>query len=220
MDQDLNNSPRKLQIWLPLLFALMLVIGMLIGMQMRSTTPSVVIDSRIEQAPGALGQGKIEEVIRYVEAKYVDDVNREKLIQQAIDRILDNLDPHSNYITAEDLKEVNEQLEGNFDGIGIEFMVLEDTIIVVSPLAGGPSEQVGIQAGDKLIQIEDSLIAGINMNTDDIINMLRGERGSQVGISILRGQENELRRFTVTRDKIPMHSVDIAYMLDGKNWLY
>ncbi|MCB0581231.1 MAG: S41 family peptidase [Phaeodactylibacter sp.] len=215
MYQDQNNHPTRLSVWLPLLFALVLVTGILIGMRMQSNAPAVVTE--MQEAPlHALGQGKIEEILRYIEAKYVDEVDREALIQEVIEDMLSKLDPHSNYITAEQLREVNEQLEGNFDGIGVEFMMLDDTIVVVAPLAGGPSEAVGIQAGDKIVQIGDSTIAGVDMATRDVINMLRGEKGTDVEVGILRGSEKKVRRFTVTRDEIPMHSVDVAYMLNDK----
>ena len=212
MHQD-QNSPRHLSVWFPLLLAVVLVGGILIGMRMQSSTPSVVVEANDLpiQTPG---QGKIEEIIRYIEAKYVDDVDREALMEEVIDEMLAKLDPHSNYITKEELQQVNEQLQGNFDGIGIEFMSLDDTIVVVAPLAGGPSEAVGIQAGDKIVAIEDSIIAGVNMDTEDVISMLRGEKGTEVEIGILRGRSKDMMRFTITRDEIPMNSVDVAYMLD------
>jgi len=215
MYQDQNNSPKRLSVWLPLLFALVLVTGMLAGMRMQSNAPAIVTEA--PEAPlHALGQGKVEEILRYIEAKYVDEVDREALVQEVIEEMLARLDPHSNYITAEQLREVNEQLEGNFDGIGVEFMMLDDTIVVVAPLAGGPSEAAGIQAGDKIVQIADSTIAGVNMETRDVINMLRGEKGTSVEVGVLRGKERKVRKFKVTRDEIPMHSVDVALMLDEK----
>lgn len=215
MYQDRKSAPHKLSIWMPLLFAIVLVTGMLIGMRMQSNMPQLVVE---QETPGVegIGQGKIEEVLRYVEAKYVDEVDKEALTQEVIDDLLSRLDPHSNYISAEELKEVNEQLKGNFDGIGVEFMVLDDTIVVVTPLSGGPSEAAGIEAGDKIIQIGDSTIAGVNMDSEAIIGMLRGEKGTDVEVGILRDREGQLLRFTVTRDAIPMNSVDVAYMLDDK----
>lgn len=214
MHQDRPSAPNKLSIWLPLLFAIVLVTGMLLGMRMQSNMPKLVVE---QEAPGpeGIGQGKIEEILRYVEAKYVDAVDKEALTQEVIDDLLSRLDPHSNYISAEELQAVNEQLKGNFDGIGVEFMVLDDTIVVVTPLAGGPSETAGILSGDRIVQIADSTIAGVGMDSDDIIKMLRGEKGTDVKIGILRGRENKLRQFTVTRDEIPMNSVDVAYMLDA-----
>ena len=215
MYQDQNNSSKRLSVWLPLLFALVLAAGILVGMRMQSNAPTIVSDTP-EEPLHALGQGKIEEILRYIEAKYVDEVDREALVQEVIEQMLAKLDPHSNYITAEQLREVNEQLEGNFDGIGVEFMMLDDTIVVVAPLAGGPSEAAGIQAGDKIVQISDSTIAGVNMDTRDVVNMLRGEKGTDVEVGVLRGREKKVRKFTITRDEIPMHSVDVAYMLDNK----
>jgi carboxyl-terminal processing protease len=208
-----NNTPRKLSIWLPLLFAAVLVIGMLIGMRMQSSTPTVVVESE-EVSAKSLGQGKVEEILRYIEAKYVDEVDREQLMEEVIDEMLAKLDPHSNYITSEELREVNEQLQGNFDGIGIEFLMLDDTIVVVTPLVGGPSDAVGIRAGDKIVAIGDSVIAGVNMDTKDVISMLRGEKGTKVEVGILRGKSNKVLRFSVVRDEIPMNSVDVAYMLN------
>lgn len=213
MHQDRPSAPNKLSIWLPLLFAIVLVTGMLLGMRMQSNMPKLVVE---QEAPGpeGIGQGKIEEILRYVEAKYVEAIDKEALTQEVIDDLLSRLDPHSNYISAEELQAVNEQLKGNFDGIGVEFMVLDDTIVVVTPLAGGPSETAGILSGDRIVQIADSTIAGVGMDSDDIIKMLRGEKGTDVQIGILRGKETKLRQFTVTRDEIPMNSVDVAYMLD------
>lgn len=214
MHQDRPSAPNKFSIWLPLLFAIVLVTGMLLGMRMQSNMPKLVVE---QKAPGpeGIGQGKIEEILRYVEAKYVDAIDKEALTQEVIDDLLSRLDPHSNYISAEELQAVNEQLKGNFDGIGVEFMVLDDTIVVVTPLAGGPSETAGILSGDRIVQIADSTIAGVGMDSDDIIKMLRGEKGTDVQIGILRGKETKLRQFTVTRDEIPMNSVDVAYMLDA-----
>lgn len=214
MYNDRPSKPNKLSIWLPLLFAIVLVTGMLLGMRMQSNMPKMIVEQEVPGPQGA-GQGKMEEVLRYIEAKYVDEIDKEALTREVIDDLLSRLDPHSNYISAEELRAVNEQLKGNFDGIGVEFMVLEDTIVVVTPLAGGPSETAGILSGDRIVEISDSIIAGVNMPTDEIINMLRGEKGTDVEIGILRGREQKLRHFTVTRDEIPMNSVDVAYMLDA-----
>lgn len=212
MYQD-DPSPKRLNVWLPLLFAFILIGGILIGMRMNTGAPKVILET--EDTEQKVGQGKVEEILRYIEAKYVDDVDREALIQEVIDDLLARLDPHSNYITANDLQEVNEQLQGNFNGIGIEFMIIDDTIVVVSPMVGGPSEAVGIMPGDKIVAIEDSTIAGIGMDNREVIHMLRGEKGTDVTIGIKRGDDPELTNFTITRDEIPMNSVDIAYMLDG-----
>lgn len=201
------------QIWLPLLFAVVLVTGMLIGMRLKSETPAVVRNTPGVTRPEAT---KLEELMRYIEAKYVDEVNRDQLMDDAIHDILQQLDPHSTYISSDQLKEVNEQLEGNFDGIGVEFLILEDTVVVVASLAGGPAEDAGILANDKIVQVEDSVIAGAGMNSGGVIDLLRGEKGSKVTIGVVRGNEEKPRRFTLKRAEIPMTSVDVAYMLDAK----
>ena len=214
---EVNQNPKKkLDVWMPLLFALVLAVGMIVGTQLKKT-PQVIIktnDSSQVLDYSKLGQGRIEDLIRFVEARYVDDVNSEELVEQAIKNILNQLDPHSNYIKAADLKKVNEELQGNFEGVGIEFMVLDDTIMIVSALSGGPSEKAGIMAGDKIVEIGDSLAVGENIDPTKLVNKLRGEQGTEVKIGILRGNEKDVKYFTVTRDEIPMHSVDVGYMLD------
>ena len=208
-------SKEKWKTWLPLLLAISMIIGMLVGLKLQKTPkPLVMPDDIHHRSITGAGQGKVEELLRYIESKYVDKVDRDELVDKAIQEILEELDPHSTYISAEELKEVSEQMEGNFEGIGVEFMILEDTIRVVTPLSGGPSEAVGILAGDKIVQIADSIVAGINLNSNDVISMLRGKKGTQVKVGIRRGYENDLRFFTITRDKIPIHSVDVAYMLN------
>ncbi|MFT4759692.1 MAG: carboxyl-terminal processing protease [Paraglaciecola sp.] len=215
MVQEETKIPRKLNIWLPLLFALVLAAGMLIGTKLRPVQARVTIGNSDAEVPASsMGQGKIEELIRYIEARYVDEVDRETLVQEAIDEILSKLDPHSNYISADDLKGVNESLEGEFDGIGIEFLVVDDTLIVVTPLAGGPSETAGILAGDKMIEVSDSIISGVKMKSSNVMDLLRGKKGTEVTVKILRGKETH--EITITRDKIPNHSVDVSYMLDEK----
>jgi len=216
---EVNQNPKKkLAIWMPLLFALVLAIGMVVGTRLKKT-PQVIIktdDASQVLDYSKLGQGRIEDLIRFVEARYVDEVNSEELIEQAIKNILDQLDPHSNYITATDLKKVNEELKGNFEGVGIEFMVLDDTIMVVSALSGGPSEKAGIMAGDKIVEIADSVAVGKDIEPSKLVNKLRGEQGTDVKIGVLRGNDEKVKHFTVTRDEIPMHSVDVGYMLDNQ----
>jgi len=197
---------------------MVLVGGMLIGTKMQSNPPTVAaIDgpkSEQDLPPSSIGQGKLEELIRYIESRYVDAVNKDELVKEAIDNILYQLDPHSTYISAEQLKEVNEQLEGSFDGIGIEFVVVDDTVTVVAALSGGPAEGAGILSGDKIVQIEDSLTIGKNIDYEGVLGKLKGEKGTKIALGILRGDENKIRKFTLTRDKISVHSVEVSYMLD------
>lgn len=216
MQQQHPNRPNKLTILLPLLFAVVLIFGILLGMTLNSGNGAVVLETRTVTDRDPSGQGKIEEMLRYIEAKYVDTVDREALIDEAIKTILDQLDPHSSYISQEELRQVTEQLEGNFEGIGVEFMMVEDTVVVVAPIAGGPAERAGIMAGDKIVEVEDSVIAGQNLDNQDIIHLLKGEKGTEVTIGIKRGKQSVLRRFTLTRDEIPLNSVDVSYMLTEK----
>lgn len=185
-----------------------MILGILLGFQLRESTQEKKPMSSIGKAD------KLEEVMNLLEVKYVDTLNREEMNEKVIEALLKELDPHSYYIHAKDLTRVNEDLEGNFEGIGVEFYLLNDTIIVVSSIAGGPSEKLGIQAGDKIITIEDSLVAGVGFTNKDVIGKLRGEKGTEVTVGILRNGADELIEFTITRDEIPLFSVDIGYMVD------
>lgn len=214
MNNTENNSPSGIQVWTPLFLGLAVVGGMLLGMRMNSTPSIQQVSSTNDTPVSTVGQGRVEEIIRYIEAKYVDGVDTEVMVNDAIQNLIGDLDPHSNYIPAKELKEINEQLEGSFDGIGIEYMILDDTIVVVTPLSGGPSEAAGIQVGDKVLMIEDSLVAGVNIDNFGIMTQLRGEAGTDVNVTIARSSESEPIPFTITRAKIPNHSVDVSYMLD------
>ena len=208
-------NPRSLKVWIPLLMSIMVVGGMVVGMKMQQIPLIQTSGSYAPNQQSSIHEGsKIEELLRYIENRYVDDVDRDKLVDKAIRTILDELDPHSSYIDTENLKQVNEQLQGNFEGVGIEFLMIDDTILVVSPISGGPSDKVGILAGDKIVSIEDSIVAGIDITFPEIVSKLRGERGTTVNVGIKRKNESELLYFDVERDEIPLNSVDIAYMLD------
>ncbi|MEZ4982993.1 MAG: PDZ domain-containing protein, partial [Saprospiraceae bacterium] len=200
MQEDDNRDLKRWQIWLPTMVAVSLVLGIFTGLKLQENQPLVIKEEPTENG-SSLGYGRMEELVRYIDAKYVEDVEGDELVKTAIEEVLRQLDPHSSYITKEELRSVNEQLQGNFDGIGIEFMLLDDTIVVVSPLTGGPSEIAGIITGDKIIQVEDSIIAGKNLNSDEIVEFLRGEKGTKVTLGILRGGEEKIKKVTVTRDK-------------------
>ena len=147
---------------------------------------------------------------------YVDEVNEGKLVEEAIVKMLEQLDPHSTYSDPEEVKRMNEPLQGNFEGIGIQFNMAEDTLLVIQPVSGGPSEKVGILAGDRIVMVEDTLIAGVKMSTEDIMRRLRGPKDSKVNLKILRRGVKELLPFTVKRDKIPVYSLDASYMIKDK----
>lgn len=176
----------------------------------------VPVQEKKQLPPSSLGQGKLEELIRYIESRYVDDVDKEFLVKEAIDNILHQLDPHSSYISAEDLKAVTDQLEGSFDGIGIEFLVVNDTVVVVSTIAGGPARKAGILPGDQIVGVEDSLVLGVNADADKLLKHLKGEKGSEVLVKVYRPSTRSTEIFELTRDKIPVSSVSAAYMLDDE----
>ncbi len=201
-------TENKLNFLLPLLLSIVLAVGMLIGFKLRETTlMKLPLTARGDY-------NRLDEVFSLIEEKYVDTINREKTVDKLIDDLLASLDPHSFFIAASDLEGVNENLEGNFEGIGIEFYVLHDTIIVVSPISGGPSESLGIMTGDKIIKIEDTLVAGIGISNNEVVKKLRGKKGTKVKVSISRGNNRALLDFVITRDKIPIASVDAGYMID------
>ena len=145
---------------------------------------------------------------------YVDEVDENRLVEDAIRGMLDKLDPHSTYTTAEETKEMNEPLQGNFSGIGIQFNMNKDTLYVIQTIVGGPSEKVGILAGDRIITVNDTVIAGVKMKNTDIMKRLRGEAGTEVRVSVLRKGVQEPIDFRIIRDKIPIYSIDASYMVD------
>lgn len=147
---------------------------------------------------------------------YVDKVDENKLVEEAIIKMLAQLDPHSTYSDAEEVKKMNEPLQGNFEGIGVQFQVIEDTLLVIQPVSNGPSEKVGILAGDRIIAVNDTAIAGVKMSTEDIMSRLRGPKDSKVNLKIVRHGVKEPLVFTVQRDKIPILSLDAAYMIEPK----
>jgi|WetSurMetagenome_2_1015567.scaffolds.fasta_scaffold00070_42 carboxyl-terminal processing protease len=159
---------------------------------------------------------KVGRVLSLVDAFYVDSVNLGKIAEEMIVSSLKKLDPHSTYISAKDVKEMNEPLQGNFEGIGIQFNILHDTIIVIEPIGGGPSEKVGLRAGDRIVTINKEKVTNIGMSTSGVFARLRGPKGTIVNLTVFRKGEKELLDFTITRDKIPIFSLDAAYMLDNQ----
>jgi carboxyl-terminal processing protease len=160
------------------------------------------------------GTFKIGRTFGLIDAFYVDSTDMDKLAEKAIIEILKNLDPHSTYISAKDVKEMNEPLNGNFEGIGVQFNLLRDSIIIVEPIAGGPSEKVGIRAGDRILTIDKEKVTGIKMTTTGVRKRLMGAKGTKVDITVFRRGVKEILEFTIIRDKIPINSLDASYMLD------
>jgi carboxyl-terminal processing protease len=191
--------------------ALILVLGIWIGSKL-DTVSSGKQDKVLFVNPQ--GYDKLTDMINYISRDYVDSVSREKLVEDAIYGILDSLDPHSSYIPPEDFEEVEDQLNSNFEGIGVQFRMEKDTILVVQTIPGGPSEKAGVMAGDRIVKINDTIVAGIGFESRDVVKRLKGPRGTQVKVGIYRMGMDDLIDFTLIRDVIPTYSVDIAYMVD------
>lgn len=202
-----KNSNRAVR--LPLYIALTLCVGVFIGANMAgsSATPGTDLMQSLN---------KFRQVLTHIENDYVDEVNSDELVESAITNMLEDLDPHTSYIPAKDLELIQSRLQGNYEGIGVEFNIFKDTIHVVSPLSGGPSQKLGIRAGDKIIKVDGKNVAGIGMTNQKVVEMLRGPGGSEVTVSIKRDGEDELIDFTIERDVIPQYSVDVSYMVDDK----
>lgn len=203
---NIKNS--KFYILLPVLLAVTLAIGILTG--------ATVVDPKSKNNSITSNYLKFREIITYIERDYVDDVDQDKLVEGAINHMLAELDPHSVYIPAEESKLAKSQLEGEFDGIGVEFNIIKDTIYVVAPLSGGPSEKVGIQSGDKIVKVDGKNIAGTKITNKDVFNLLRGPKGSKVDLGIKRRDSEQLLDFEVIRDRIPQYSVDVRYMVNSE----
>ncbi len=196
--------------FLPILFAIVLVLGMIMGalLNKNQTTNNGLFSG------SKFGSSKIDQILDYVITDYVDTVNREELEKDAIEGMLEDLDPHSSYISAKDFHEINDPLMGSFEGIGISFRIEKDTIMVINTIPGGPSEKVGLMGGDRIVKVNDSVIAGNGITNSSAVKLLKGKKGTRVKVSIFRRGIPDLLEFTITRDVIPMYSLDVAYMVN------
>lgn len=202
---------KRISILMPLLMALVLAAGVLAGMLLdRNQSPTFNIQLGNNKV---IADNKINSVIDFIDAEYVDPVSKHELIEIAIPAMLESLDPHSSYIIPQELVRANESLEGNFSGIGVQFNMQNDTVAIIQPIPNGPSEKVGILAGDRIIFVDDTLVAGVNMPSNDIVSMLKGKKGTKVIVGILRRGVDEILDFEIIRDKIPLYSIDVAYMV-------
>lgn len=186
---------------MPIVIALSLIGGIWIGITFSNY-----------HAAGS-GEKKLAEILALIKNDYVDEVDVDSLVESTLPNLLSNLDPHSNYIPAEDLQAVNDDLDGSFSGIGISFTMLTDTVIVNEVIAGGPSEKMGLMPGDRIMTINDSLVAGQNIPNTDIVKMLKGEKGTKVKLGIKRNSAKKMLTFDVTRGDIPVNSIDASYMI-------
>jgi len=195
------------KIYLPIIFAVVLVVGILLGKALNNNPHDSY--AQLYHSPDKLGR-----ILDYIESRYVDTVSRSKLEESAIPAMLEELDPHSIYIPAKEMKRVSEDLRGNFEGIGVVFNYQKDTAIITSVISGGPSDKVGVLPGDRIIMVDDSLIAGQGISSNDVVGMLKGEKGTKVKVSLERKNVPELIDVEIIRGEIPLYSVDVSYMVD------
>lgn len=206
----MNQSPKSFNPLAPLLYAVLIALGVGLGFLFNGS-------GIIQKGPDRVhsSNGKIENVLDFIEQNYVDTIKRNDLEEKTLIAMLHNLDPHSEFIPAKDFESVNEPLEGNFEGIGVEFNILDDTIMVTNPVSGGPAEKVGIIAGDRIVKVNDKVIAGTKITNKRVFELLRGKEGTKVKLGVKRSGEKGLIDFVVTRGEIPIYSIDIAYMVSA-----
>jgi carboxyl-terminal processing protease len=194
---------------LPILLAVAISAGIFIGAKMFGSNHS-------RQNDITTNVTKLREILNYINNDYVDSASIDALTDHAIKEMLQKLDPHTSYIPAKDIEYLGKQLDGDFEGIGISFQIFHDTLHIESILAGGPSEQAGLHAGDKIVKVNDENIAGMGLSSRGVYERLRGKKGSKVKIGVLRRGSESIQSFSVTRAKIPQHSVEVAFMMDNK----
>lgn len=196
------NPEKKIRTFLPFLVGVSIALGIFIGNRYSNSGVSVVSGR----------MNKLDAVLAYINKSYVDTVDMREIIEGALPKILQELDPHSSYISAQEMKRVSEELEGHFSGIGVSFYVLKDTIVVTSIVPGGPSEAAGIKQWDRIVNVNDTCVANIEIANADILKKLRGEKGSEVKLGLKRDGESDLIDITVTRGDIPVNSVQVSFM--------
>ena len=198
--------------YIPLIIAVSVIAGILTG----TFYSKRFSNERKEYSANFTTSNKLNGLLRIINDQYVDTVNMTQLIEDAMPQILGELDPHSSYIPAKDLQAVNDDLAGSFSGIGVQFTIQQDTIHISNVIPGGPSEKVGIMAGDRIVEIDDSAFVGKIVTNYESMKRLKGPKGSEVKLGIFRQGEKELLHFTIVRGDIPVKSIDAAYMLNDK----
>jgi carboxyl-terminal processing protease len=197
---------KKLQVWLPVLFAIVMVAGMMIGYQLKDKSAGNKFFNLNRRT-------SIQDLVELIRNRYVDKVNVDSINQLAASELLSHLDPHSSYIPANKVKEANEELMGNFQGIGVEFQILQDTVNIMHVIEGGPSEKAGLKVGDRMLKVNDSVaVAGVQITSDKIRKLLRGAESTDVKLQVLRDRMK--KDFTVKRDVIPISPIDAAYIIE------
>jgi carboxyl-terminal processing protease len=205
-----NN--RRLYLYLPIAFALVLVVGILTGYYLMQSS----FIQNHTQLRGMQGKNTLNELIQFIDNNYVDSVDTKKLNEEAITGMLLSLDPHSVYIPASEFADANDPLMGNFQGIGVQFRIERDTVMVINTIPGGPSEKVGLLAGDRIVKVDNKNIAGIKIDNEKVMKLLKGPKDTKVTVSIFRRGLKKLNDFTITRGVIPTWSIDISYAVNAQ----
>jgi len=195
--------------YVPLLMAVAIVIGIYIGYRLTRNTGGSIHSSFAVSQPN-----KMDAVLELISSSYVDSISTDTLVERAIPQILKNLDPHTAYIPAKEMVGVEEEMRGNFGGIGVQFSIQNDTVMVVEVISGGPSAKVGILPGDRIVTVNDTLLASKGLKNEKVLSKLRGEKGTAVNVGIKRKGFKELFDFEIIRGEIPIYSVDVSYMVD------
>jgi len=202
---------KSIKIFLPILLGASIAVGIFIGIKLQGNINRANIESVSLFQPD-----KLSIITRLIEKDYVDTINKSELIENIIPVILDELDPHSSYIPASEMQNVAEDMRGNFSGIGVQFVIQNDTVVVVDVITGGPSNKLGILAGDRIIKVNKNNVSGLGIRSDSIVSLLRGKKGTMVNVSIYRLGFNELIDYDIQRGEIPLFSVDVSYMIKQK----
>ena len=205
----MDNRTRKIAIWTPVFLVVSLIIGLVLGMNLQSRKQLSFLHRQLNN------NNKLGVIMTLIEGNYVDSVDSKKIVELAIPDILKQLDPHSIYIPAKEMQGVSEEMSGNFSGIGVQFSIQNDTIMVIDVVSGGPSQKLGIRAGDRIVTVNDTLMSGKKIKNEDVLRKLRGKKGTKVKVGISRKGFKELLPFEITRGEIPINSVDVSYMVNS-----
>lgn len=197
---------KQKRIYSPIVFSTILIVGIFLGFLLS-------LNSYESNQFGNLNnQSKINEVLKLIQTDYVDTINEQKLIENSLNDILHNLDPHSTYIPAKKFQNISEEMSGDFEGIGVQYRIIKDSLVVIMPISGGPSEKKGIQAGDRIIAVDGKNITQIKITNDTVMQLLKGPKGSKVQLTVFRPSIHNTLKFDIKRNRIPVYSIDIAYM--------
>lgn len=210
----MNKNKTFIYFILPTIISFCIVLGIYLGAYLSQNSTDKTIIFPVNAKHNTIN--KLNEILNFIEDMYVDTINKTELTELSISSILSTLDPHSYYIPAKEFNDMNDPLEGNFQGIGVEFRINNDTVMIISVIANGPSERVGLEAGDRIIKVGKKLIAGNGITNENVIKLLKGPKGTKVNVSVSRKGIKKLLDYTITRDEIPIFSIESPYMIDDK----